>query len=119
MKDWPEEGMVDIEDLLSPLQDLIRRNVDWKMKEDNSVIGEYDGYKTGSAAATFDPVWNLSKEGLEYNEERGRDFFDVVMTVAFQLGFEQGKRSEAPDSEIFKRMNEMLQEIVKSKKGKL
>lgn len=69
---------------------------------------------TGSSG----PSWHFSPEGLEYHEERGRDFWDVYSMVAFQMGFHNGVVREGAKLEERHRMDERYRELQELGRGK-
>jgi len=91
MKKWPEKGVVPFDELVSPLKDVVSQLYGLDVLDDKA---EYLGYEfTGKIAATcLQPDEQLSREGLEYAEEQGREPIDVILGIAVQLGFIQGQR---------------------------
>lgn len=89
LKQWPTDGSpVRFDDLLTPC-----RNALWK--------GEYQGYDIGERdkACCLSPDETLSPEGLDRARERGQDRAAVVLSVAIQLGIEQGRRLKMQEVE--------------------
>ena len=93
MKKWPKDNkIVPIDELLNPLKDSFDKAINWTNRLHGQKI-PYDGYNTPSTEATSSPVdEQLSPELIEYHLDHGRDIIDVFLMIAFQLGFEQGKR---------------------------
>lgn len=54
------------------------------------------------AAGCPPPHVNLSEEMLEYHAERDRDVLDMLILTAFQLGFENGHRSQEDRISLYK-----------------
>jgi len=94
LKQWPEneKQIVPFEDLISPVVDAVFNVYELKRKHEDGI--PYDGYNIGktSLAGSHDPQVLLEKDGLEYWAERGLTPMHLLLTVAFQLGMEQGIR---------------------------
>lgn len=89
MKPWPEnDEPVPLEDLVKPLVSAL-----W------NIIGmadsKYDGYDVGDRHINVAADWSLSPEGLAWlMEDQGIGEIQTALTVAVQLGIEQGRRIE-------------------------
>jgi hypothetical protein len=93
MKTWPKDGsMLLAQDPIDPLYRSAKKLL--AIRPEAMQGAKYTGYDVPSTAhCCLPPRDHLSKEGLEYNREQGRDPLMVVLLVAFQLGYEQGRRS--------------------------
>ena len=88
MKKWLKDKMVGMEDLLEPLKKIMSKHM--KVTDPPGDI-KYTGYDP--AIFNFhSPDFVFTKENREYEAERGRNLFDIVLRTAFHLGYEQGKR---------------------------
>lgn len=92
MTDEPEYKTFPFEECSNALADIRRQHENG----DETLIWTGPDRLHHSVAATCPPPSELlSPEGLEYDEERGRDFWDVYTMVAFHLGFHNGAVTEA------------------------
>jgi len=80
---------ISFEDLIGPVKKALKRL--YTLKRTRAKDGNYDGYGNhGHIMATSpDPDEQLDAEGLAYDRERGRKPIDVILRVAFQLGYSQ------------------------------
>jgi hypothetical protein len=80
---------VSFEDLIGPVKKSLLTL--YTLKRTTARDGKYDGYGNhGTILATsFDPDEQLDPSGLRYDRERGRQPIDVILRVAFQLGYSQ------------------------------
>lgn len=92
MKEWPSDNKLIpfdsvIEDLMKVLDPVVK-------VYDETELPFYKGYNIGEdeRVCSFDPAFSLSKEGMEYHHEHGRNVLEVALGIAFQLGIEQGRR---------------------------
>jgi len=63
---------------------------------------DYDGYNIGedALACCHDPETRLKADNLRYEfEGQGRNPVDVIVSLAIQVGIEQGRRIERRDAE--------------------
>jgi hypothetical protein len=102
MKDWPEDETktIAMEDAIEPICKAVRSG--YTLRRNNLKSIPYDGYNVGVQALLCgrDPTYTLSEEGLAYHKNNGRDLLNVLMSIAFQIGFENGQRFERKDKPI-------------------
>lgn len=102
MKEWPEDETkyISMEDAIEPLCKAARAGYSLRRNKKKSI--PYDGYNVGVQALLVgrDPTYTLSEEGLHYHKENGRDLLNVLLSIAFQLGFENGQRFERKDKPV-------------------
>ena len=95
MKEWPRDPKetVPIEDLLTPVAWAMRFLYRLQRKNTKKDV-PYSGFITGPATLVCCPTPRemLTVDGLQHAREQGRTPLDEVLTIAFQLGFEQGVR---------------------------
>lgn len=89
--EWPRDTnkCVNFEQLVDPLIESARHllKVEWDGKD-----VPYEGYPLGQAGS-FDPDERLKAEQIRYDdEEQGRDPLNVMISLAVQVGIEQGRR---------------------------
>lgn len=107
-KPWPTGNQtLYVGDLLDPLEKTLQEAIALGDKVYEEGLS-YDGFDIGKTALVtcFSPSENLSAEHLISNRDgQGRDVFNQILTLAFQLGFEQGRRSilsdDAPGSLVW------------------
>ncbi len=86
---WPDDRIVDCEELLTPLRAAWDR-----LQAGGPAL--YDGYEPPSP--TSQPIGeSLTEKWLDYHRERGRDPLDMLLHAAFRLGMEQGSRVSRHD----------------------
>jgi hypothetical protein len=95
MKKWPqdERECVPTVNLLKPIKEAMKKLYNFTRTPEKEV--KYEGYEFGpiGGAANLAPDLILNKENLNYNEfEQGIDALDVILTITFNLGIEQGRR---------------------------
>ena len=98
MKEWPKDTTKTayFEDLADPIVKALKfviRNKGVRIADD--VVIPYKGYNIGKddLACCFDPVEKLSTERRNYDRDnQGRDIYDLLVSLAIQLGIEQGRR---------------------------
>lgn len=62
------------------------------------------------AASTPAPSWYFSEEGLEYEAERGRGFWDVYTQVGHLLGMHNGTVAESKHTKSWKRLADLKED---------
>lgn len=75
---------------------------------------EWDGpnkLHNSISAVSPPPSWHLSKEGLEYHGEQGRDEIEALLLVAFQLGVHNGVIYQTEFTDFYKKAVEMYANI--------
>lgn len=94
MKEWPSDNEpVHFEDLVAPLAIAMRHAYNLERKELCDI--PYNGYDIGSRdlACCLSIPARLKAEQLRYaHEEQGRDALTEILSMAVQLGIEQGRR---------------------------
>jgi len=94
-KDWPAKNKVaDFESIVEPLKKALQIAIDKGNKVYDEGI-EWTGLKQGgkNSAIVFQPSEALHSINLKYsNEEQNRDVFTEILSIAVQLGMEQGRR---------------------------
>lgn len=60
------------------------------------------------AACCPPPQENLNEEGLKYHAERDRDALDMLILTAYQIGYENGYRSQEQSLTTYKLIVEVL-----------
>jgi len=115
MKQWPENGStVDFDKLIDPIKDILLLAI----KKGDKIYKEnikYDGYTNGNyEQATYPaPDKALSKEHLNYEKtEQNRDVYDILLTIVFQLGIEQGRRMSYKDISTAKRFIDVATTLI-------
>lgn len=104
-----------METLLSPVKKSLLQL--YQLKRTKREGAEYDGYLMhySVAATSLPPNENLSKEGLEYSSEQGRDPLDVILGIAFQLGYSNAKVSDSSQNDyILSKLDSIMEKIGKS-----
>jgi hypothetical protein len=90
---WPEDRSktVVFDELSDPLRKAFRSLYSMRRKANGT---DWTGLDIGRSlkAGCTSPDDNLSKEGLAYHREQGRDALDALIQVALQTGMEQGER---------------------------
>lgn len=98
-KEWPKDPTktVGIDQLLGPVRRSLDATYDLVRNNKGEAI-PYDGYPH-CLEATLPPYEVLlDAESVQYNEEdQGQDPMDTFLMMAFQMGFENGKRRAAED----------------------
>lgn len=98
MRGWPEDGApADLEDLVTPLHAWWGERIKWLQSGREPWDYEYTGPEIGDQHVCLPAVDSLSREGLAQHEEQGRDPLNAMLTVAVQLGIEQGRRLASSD----------------------
>lgn len=101
MKKWPKDGStVSFRDLIQPVREAIEFAYEMKRKNKNRTV-PWKGYNVGkeTLVSDFAPDEKLKAGNLRYNlESQGRDALDMILGIAVQLGFEQGKRLHLTDT---------------------
>jgi hypothetical protein len=95
LKQWPNDGApVKFSDIIDPLRKVLRR-------------GEYTGLDIGESlkAGCLSPDEALDPDTME---ENGRDRATVILTIAIQLGIEQGQRMKT--GEIVRAVESMIKD---------
>lgn len=121
MKEWPEDGStVRFEDLSDPLRKLVDHFYELKCLPKKEVpYNGYDCYNLGDKelVGCWSVMDTLSIEGICYHEERGRDPMKVILSLAVQVGIEQGRRAyreeHSKDIDLLKLLAEQLERITK------
>lgn len=94
-KQWPaNKKTIDIESATQPIIECIQDFYHIEEKEIKKSV-RYKGYlrpKNMAHVVPEDPNRDLNNEGLAYHKERGRTPLEILITLAFQLGMEQGRR---------------------------
>lgn len=95
-KDWPPNNEIVTfgEDIVDPLREALRVAMDVGNKVYDEGI-EWTGLKQGGdlSACIPHPSRALHSISLKYcHEEQGRDVFTEILSIAVQLGMEQGRR---------------------------
>jgi hypothetical protein len=117
MKEWPddEHPVENVEDLIAPL-----RKAAVKLLNRSRRGVEYEGYDTPSVAHIVPtPAEQLSKEGMEQHREQGRDALDVILFIAFHLGYEQGTRVQSSETRRWKKIAEWANFAIAVQDGKI
>lgn len=70
------------------------------------------------AAGSPPPSEYLTDEGLEYDAERGRDIWDTLFLIAFQIGFHNGVMRESEFSAHYERLTDMLTRELEASRAK-
>lgn len=96
-KEWPEDPTktVGLEKLLRPIRKSLDVTYDLVRKNEGEAI-PYDGYPhcIGASLPPYEVL--LDAESIRYDEEeQDRDPMATFLMMAFQMGFENGKRHEA------------------------
>lgn len=95
-KPWPTDGSpVGFTSIIEPLRDAIKQLYTLERRPFKDV--DYKGLEMGqhAKAICFSPCDALTVENLQYAEEdQGRDPMTEVLSIAIQLGIEQGRRIE-------------------------
>ena len=114
MKEWPKDGTcVMFSDLAGPLRKVLRFGYILKRKNGNKDI-PWDGYNIGKKelSTCLNPEEALTAESLAFaKEDQGCDLLDAIITIAIQLGIEQGRRMERKETKernSLKNMTEMM-----------
>lgn len=111
MKKWPkkDDKPISFSAICEPIRDAILFAYDIKRKNANKNI-PYKGYDIGYSeqATCCSPNEKFTVKNMKYSlEDQGRDALDEIITVAVQLGIEQGRR-------VFKSSTEyQLKELTK------
>lgn len=95
MKKWPKNNKAaDFDELCKPVIKAVKEAYNLKRKEKDI---KWTGLPIGQTEAAGCPEFSeaLSAEGLAYHGERGREPIDVIISIAIQLGIEQGRRMTA------------------------
>ena len=96
MKEWPSDGdAVRLADLVNPLR-VVADHL-YKLKRLPLVDVPYNGFTIGAEelVGSFSPEQRLAATSLQYeDEEQRRDAMRVLLSIAVQLGIEQGRRLE-------------------------
>ncbi len=116
VKEWPEgHELADFRDLVEPLREALGAAYDLSASEIGPEGLPYDGYNIGrkGRGQIFSPDEELSAERLiESERDQGRDPATVILSIAVQLGIEQGRRMELEDVErkveLIERMSQIL-----------
>lgn len=94
-KEWPENSkVVRFSDITDPVKEALQVAMDKgdAVYEDGI---EWTGLMQGkfTAAVALAPTVALHAQNLTYsNEEQGRDVYNEIISIAVQLGIEQGRR---------------------------
>ena len=95
-KPWPKDGStVDFTHITEPLRDVVRQLYHLQRRPPKDV--DYKGLDLGQheKRVCLSPQDALTTENLLYSEEdQGRDPMVTVLSIAVQLGMEQGRRHE-------------------------
>ena len=94
MKEWPKDGSpVDFAELADPIRNAIDFAYDLKrINEEEPILWEGLDISKHEKITTPAPNWSLSLEGLKYNQDQARSALTAIITIAVQLGIEQGRR---------------------------
>lgn len=96
MRAWPSDGStVDFGDLVEPLRTALGFCYSLTRKNATEDV-PYDGYDIGDSIkhVCFSADERLTAFQMSYDEtEQGRDAAEVILSLAVQLGYEQGRRS--------------------------
>lgn len=92
-KPWPKDPTkcVNVETLLDPVKDVFEQICNWSKFADSGV---YRGYQAPPSMLHMIQDISFDEETIKYHEDQGRDVLTMVLTAAFQLGYEQGSRSK-------------------------
>lgn len=105
MKKWPENnGLAQFSDLVGPIKKAMLFAYNIERKNDGKSI-PWNGYDIGEKDKTccHSPNHALSAETLRYNkEDQDSDAFDSILTIAVQLGIEQGRRIQMQEIKKWK-----------------
>jgi hypothetical protein len=111
MKKWPDDPteLIAYEKLVFPLKDILRRGYRL-FRKDEVVNFDYDGYDIGKLEREFypPPNYRFTEKFLKEENFRGKKLMDVVLSVMFLLGVEQGRRAERKS---FKPMEILLETL--------
>lgn len=100
MKKFPKKP-IPIDRVLKPLKKVIDQL--YTLTRTKAKSATYDGYAYNQLAVTAfapQPDHDLSAECLEYHAERDREPIDIVMEIAYRLGFCQGYANCEENSHI-------------------
>lgn len=92
---WPENNeMVAFSDIVDSLRDALQVALDKgnEVYKDGIEWNGLNGLMNGRHPCIPNIPDQLHSEGLKYAKERDRDVFTSILTVAVQLGMEQGAR---------------------------
>ncbi len=118
-KDWPENNeQANFEDIADPVVKALKVAI----KKGNAVYKDginWTGFKQGklTRASVFPPTVALHAKNLTYSKkEQGRDVITEIVSIAVQLGIEQGRRMVVEDLERYKFLfkSEPGKEIIES-----
>lgn len=92
-KDWPDNNeMANFAEIVDPIRKALQVALDKGDKVYKDGI-EWTGLKHGTQSAIFDPSRTMHSVALKYcNENQSRDVFTEILSLAVQLGMEQGRR---------------------------
>lgn len=97
-KEWPKDNEIaKFGDIADPVVEALKIAIKKGDKVYNEGI-EWTGFTQGSftAATVPDPSFALHAKNLTYSKkEQGRDVFTEIISIAVQLGIEQGRRMVA------------------------
>ena len=97
MADWPEDDKIaQFPDLCDPVVDLVRQAYSLKRKPAIKKGLDWKGPSLPKSmrATCFEFQEKLNAENLRYDdEEQGRDPITIIISIAIQLGIEQGRRA--------------------------
>lgn len=110
MKEWPKDPAqaVDFCELVNPIIAAIKFCYDLKRKNEDKDV-PYNGYPNGwrERVTTPTPAEWLTTKSLKWNEEdQGREVLEVIISIALQLGIEQGRRIVAKEVRRFTEQHE-------------
>lgn len=113
MKDWPSDDCVGVQydSLIFPLKKLLHEGYRLERLPTKQFV--YTGYNVGAQELIYYPTpeERFSTRWLENEAKFKRTLMDNVLATAFQLGVEQGRRTERPNSYS----NVLLEDILKAR----
>ncbi len=96
-------GEVSYEEAINPIRRAVAEL--YKLTRTRKKSCEYDGYELHCSVACSSPQpdYQLSEEGLRYHKERGRKPIDVLLMLAFQLGYSSAKTDADKEIDFYQR----------------
>ena len=121
---FPEDKQVSFDVLMKPVKNALLQL--YTLKRTSKKEAKYNGHGLhfSVGACSPDPESQLNKEGLAYDRERDRKPIDVILRIAFQLGYSNGflagdARNTLNESTIksLERQIFLLEKMLKKKKN--
>ena len=99
------------EDVIKPVRQLLDKAI---ANPNRAFV--YKGYEANSHILDFKKMF--LREGLEHNKEQGRDVFDLILMLAFNLGYACRELEEQGNKEAFLLINRTLKRLAIKDKRK-